>query len=130
MKPRFLTSHYAWIQGCYWMAYCILLSFSSVYLLDQGFSNTQICLLLGLSLIHIFLSSAPQVILPASVPTSGLFSARRRLRRAAVPGRRRRLLQVSVWTKKRFDGSSRPALPPECSGRPPSPGKADQKAGP
>lgn len=42
MKPRFLTSHYAWIQGCYWMAYCILLSFSSVYLLDQGFSNTQI----------------------------------------------------------------------------------------
>lgn len=49
MKPRFLTSHYAWIQGCYWMAYCILLSFSSVYLLDQGFSNTQIGLLLGLS---------------------------------------------------------------------------------
>ena len=49
MKPRFLTSHYSWIQGCYWMAYCILLSFSSVYLLDQGFSNTQIGLLLGLS---------------------------------------------------------------------------------
>ena len=49
MKPRFLTSHYAWIQGCYWMAYCILLFFSSVYLLDQGFSNTQIGLLLGLS---------------------------------------------------------------------------------
>ena len=49
MKPRFLTSHYSWIQGCYWMAYCILLSFSSVYLLDQGFSNTHIGLLLGLS---------------------------------------------------------------------------------
>ena len=49
MKPRFLTSHYSWIQGCFWMAYCILLSFSSVYLLDQGFSNTQIGLLLGLS---------------------------------------------------------------------------------
>ena len=40
---RSATPHYTWIQGCYWMVYCILLSFSSVYLLEQGLSNT--CLL-------------------------------------------------------------------------------------
>lgn len=46
---RSATPHYTWIQGCYWMVYCILLSFSSVYLLEQGLSNTEIGLLLGLS---------------------------------------------------------------------------------
>lgn len=46
---RSATPHYTWIQGCYWMVHCILLSFSSVYLLEQGLSNTEIGLLLGLS---------------------------------------------------------------------------------
>ena len=38
---------HTWIQGCYWMVYCILLSFSSVYLLEQGLSNTEIGLFAG-----------------------------------------------------------------------------------
>ena len=36
------TPLYTLLQGCYWAAYCILLSFSSVYLLDRGFTNAQI----------------------------------------------------------------------------------------
>ena len=80
MKPRFLTSHYAWIQGCYWMAYCILLSFSSVYLLDQGFSNTQIGLLLGLSglltallILAMLLCTGGLLLLPGQAVQGGLF---------------------------------------------------------
>ena len=43
------TGHFSLIQGCYWMTYCILISFSSLYLLDRGFTNTQIGLLLGIA---------------------------------------------------------------------------------
>ena len=43
------TGHFSLIQGCYWMTYCILISFSSLYLLDRGFTNTQIGLLLGVA---------------------------------------------------------------------------------
>lgn len=43
------TPHYAWIQASYWMAYCILFSFSSLYLLDRGLTNGEIGLLLGLA---------------------------------------------------------------------------------
>lgn len=46
---RSATPHYTWIQGSYWMAYCILFSFSSLYLLDRGLSNGEIGLLLGLA---------------------------------------------------------------------------------
>ena len=51
MKKLFpgATGHFSLIQGCYWMTYCILISFSSLYLLDRGFTNTQIGLLLGVS---------------------------------------------------------------------------------
>lgn len=48
-KPKSATLHYTFIQGFYWMAYCILVSFSSVYLLDHGFLNTQIGILLSVS---------------------------------------------------------------------------------
>jgi len=43
------TPRYTLLQGLYWMVYCILVSFSSVYLLDRGFSNTQIGVLVGVS---------------------------------------------------------------------------------
>ena len=45
------TPRYTLLQGLYWMAYCILVSFSSVYLLDRGFTNTQIGVLVGTSSI-------------------------------------------------------------------------------
>ena len=53
MKPfpriRNATPLYTLLQGLYWAVYCVLVSFSSVYLLDRGFSNTQIGVLVGVS---------------------------------------------------------------------------------
>ena len=41
--PRFVA-----IQSSYWACYCCIISFSSVYLLDQGFSNAQVGLVISL----------------------------------------------------------------------------------
>ena len=43
------TPYYALIQGLYWAIYCLMVSFASVFLLDRGFTNAQIGLVLGLS---------------------------------------------------------------------------------
>lgn len=48
-KRQSATASYAVVQGMYWMSFCIIFSFSSVYLLDRGFSNTGIGLLIGVS---------------------------------------------------------------------------------
>ena len=39
---RHPTLRYTFLQGCYWACYCCTITFSSVYLLSQGFSNAQI----------------------------------------------------------------------------------------
>lgn len=44
-----MTAHYAVIQGMYWMGFCMIFSYSSVYLLDRGFSNTEIGLVIGIA---------------------------------------------------------------------------------
>ena len=49
VRVRSATPQYTLLQGLYWMVYCVLVSFSSVYLLDRGFSNTQIGILIGVS---------------------------------------------------------------------------------
>ena len=41
--PRFVA-----IQSSYWACYCCIISFSSVYLLDRGFSNAQVGLVISL----------------------------------------------------------------------------------
>lgn len=46
---RHPTLRYTFLQGSYWGCYCIILTFSSVYLLDRGFSNTQIGVLMSVS---------------------------------------------------------------------------------
>ncbi len=52
--PRFVT-----IQSSYWACYCCIISFSSVYLLDQGFSNAQVGLVISLGgLLSALLSPA------------------------------------------------------------------------
>lgn len=43
------TVKYTLIQGSYWGCYCAIVTFSSVYLLAQGFSNAQIGLIISLS---------------------------------------------------------------------------------
>ena len=41
-KPKNLTGPYACIQALYWMYFAAIMSFSGFFLLDGGFSNTQI----------------------------------------------------------------------------------------
>ena len=43
------TVKYTLIQGAYWACYCAIVTFSSVYLLAQGFSNAQIGTLIAVS---------------------------------------------------------------------------------
>ena len=51
MRRRFgrATPYYALIQGLYWAIFCLMVGFASVFLLDRGFTNAQIGLILGLS---------------------------------------------------------------------------------
>ena len=46
---RRATPYYALIQALYWAVYCLMVSFASVFMLDRGFTNGQIGLVLGLS---------------------------------------------------------------------------------
>ncbi len=46
---RHPTLRYTFLQGSYWGCYCVILTFSSVYLLDRGFSNAQIGVLMSVS---------------------------------------------------------------------------------
>lgn len=46
---RRATAQYALIQGLYWAIYCLMVGFASAYLLDRGFTNGQIGLILGFS---------------------------------------------------------------------------------
>lgn len=43
------TVHYTAIQGSYWACYCCIITFSSVYLLSRGFTNSQIGVLISLA---------------------------------------------------------------------------------
>ena len=67
---RWATPVYALIQGLYWATYCLMVGFASVFLLDRGFTNGQIGLILGLS----YLFSA------ILQPTVGAFLSRRGIR--------------------------------------------------
>ena len=37
-----MTFQYCILQGAYWASFCIIYSFATVFLLDRGFSNSQI----------------------------------------------------------------------------------------
>ena len=67
---RRATPKYAVIQGLYWAIYCLMVSFASAFLLDRGFTNSSIGLILGLS----YLFSA------ILQPIAGALFSRRRLR--------------------------------------------------
>ena len=41
------TARYTLVQSSYWVCYCSIITFSSVYLLSRNFSNSQIGLLIG-----------------------------------------------------------------------------------
>ncbi|MGM9593096.1 MAG: MFS transporter [Candidatus Onthomonas sp.] len=46
LQPK-LNLLYALIQGFYWMLYCTVIGYASVFLLDQGYTNAQIGGMLG-----------------------------------------------------------------------------------
>ena len=51
-KPRRAlepTVRYTALQGSYWACYCCIITFSSVYLLARGFTNSQIGILIGIA---------------------------------------------------------------------------------
>lgn len=47
-KPN-LTLAYAYIQAFFWMSFAAVMGFTSIYLLDAGFTNTQIGLLIAVA---------------------------------------------------------------------------------
>ncbi len=46
-KSKNLTAGYSFIQGFFWMNFAAIMGFSGIYLLDKGFSNTEIGLLMA-----------------------------------------------------------------------------------
>lgn len=48
-STKFLTSKYTLVQAAYWGGYCTLHAYAAVFLLDKGFSNGSIGLLLALA---------------------------------------------------------------------------------
>lgn len=44
---RQLNAEYAALQGSYWMAFCMVLSFASMFLLARGYSNSEIGVMLS-----------------------------------------------------------------------------------
>lgn len=48
-KKSDLSAKYALIQGFYWMSFAAIMGFTSLYLLNTGFSNTQIGILMAVA---------------------------------------------------------------------------------
>ena len=48
---RKLNMEYSMVQGLYWTLYCILLGFASVFLLDKGYTNSQIGVILAIGFL-------------------------------------------------------------------------------
>ena len=48
-KYTFPTTRYSLIQGIYWMTFCVINTFASVYLLDKNFSSGQIGVTMALA---------------------------------------------------------------------------------
>lgn len=44
-----LTARFACIQSFYWMSFAVIMGFSSLYLLDSGYSNTEIGMLIAIA---------------------------------------------------------------------------------
>lgn len=49
INDRTLTPYYTLLQTLYWAVYCLMFSFASAFLLNRGFSNSSIGLVLGFS---------------------------------------------------------------------------------
>lgn len=63
-KPKTLTRPYACIQALYWMYFAAIMSFSGSFLLDGGFSNTQIGIIAAAAgiFLHFFSLYSPAML--------------------------------------------------------------------
>ena len=53
---KILNAEYGGIHATYWMAYAVISSFASAYLLDRGYTNSEIGLILAVgSIVAVFL---------------------------------------------------------------------------
>lgn len=66
---RHITAYYAVVQSFYWITYTLMISFSSLYLLDCGYSNSAIGVILGLCYA---LAAVLQPVLAAVFSKSGI----------------------------------------------------------
>ena len=46
-EKRIVTALYSWIQGSFWMSFCVSVSFAAVYLQGLGYDNTTLGLILA-----------------------------------------------------------------------------------
>ena len=66
-----LTARYGWVQSFYWMGFAALMGFASLFLLDAGFRNTEIGLIIALSGgISALLAAGLARLLPLERPVS------------------------------------------------------------
>lgn len=42
MRQYLPTFRYSWLQGSFWMSFCIVFNYASVYLLSKGYTNSEI----------------------------------------------------------------------------------------
>lgn len=49
VKNSNLTLRYSFIQGFYWMNFSAIMGFASLYLLDSGFTNTEIGMIMAVA---------------------------------------------------------------------------------
>ena len=45
-EKRIVTALYSWVQGSFWMSFCVSVSFAAVYLQGLGYDNTTLGLIL------------------------------------------------------------------------------------
>ena len=67
---RKLNTAYAALQGSYWMAYCMVLSFASVFLLARGYSNSEIGVIMAASNVLASFTGANAAVNPNGDQTS------------------------------------------------------------
>ena len=49
MKPHIPTIKYSWLQGSFWMSFCIVFSYANLYLLSQGYTTSQIGIVIAVA---------------------------------------------------------------------------------
>ncbi len=72
-KKHFWTFRYALINATYFAAFCTLHAYAAVYLLDRGFTNTQIGILLAVANVT---SALVQPVVAAAIDKQGVLTNR------------------------------------------------------